>query len=78
MHGATAVSETSDIRLNMTLELRGKSYVLTVTTRSFRLASKRERRVIELPWTAFLSEDAAMLSALYASVRKRLRHRKWG
>jgi len=65
----------SDVRFSLTLELRNKPYVLTVTTQSFRLASKREGKAIELPWSAFLDEEAAMLSALHASIRKRLRNR---
>jgi hypothetical protein len=75
LHAQNAVSEASDVRLILTLKLRGKPYQLTVTTESFRLASKRARREIVLPWTAFLDEDAAMLSALHASIRERLRGR---
>jgi len=74
LHGAAAVSETGDLRLSVMLTLRGKAYQLTVTRESFRLASKRGRKV-ELPWTAFVDDDAAMLGALHSSIRKRLRRR---
>jgi hypothetical protein len=72
------VSAKNDIFLKLALQLRGQPYVLTITPRSFKLAlkGKREREAIELPWTAFLDEDAAMLSALHASIRRRLRPRK--
>jgi hypothetical protein len=50
--------------------------VLTVTADSFKLARKGRRDEIELPWTAFLDEDAAMMSALHASMRKRGRLEK--
>jgi hypothetical protein len=55
------------------VELRGQPYVLTVTSDSFTLARRGRREEIELPWTAFLDEDAAMMSALHASMRKRRR-----
>jgi hypothetical protein len=67
------VSDISDIDLSVTLTLRGRPYLLTVTAQSFKLIMKGRREGVELPWTAFLDEDAAMLSALHASIRKRLR-----
>jgi hypothetical protein len=53
--------------------LREKPYVLTVTPESFTLVLKGKRGGIELPWTAFLDEDAVLLSDLYASIRRRVR-----
>jgi hypothetical protein len=72
---ASSVSDKSDINLRLSLELRGQPYVLTVTPKSFKLVLKGRRDGIELPWTAFLDEDAAMLSALHASIKGRLRSR---
>jgi hypothetical protein len=76
LHKPTAVSAKNDIYLRLALELRGQPYVLTITPTSFKLGPKGKRETIELPWTAFLDEDAAMLSALHASIRRRLRSRK--
>jgi hypothetical protein len=70
---AHAVSEKSDIYLRLNLELRGQPYLLTVTRKSFTLVLKGRREGIELPWTAFLDDDAVMLSALHASIRRRRR-----
>jgi hypothetical protein len=70
-----SVSDKSDIYVRLTLELRGQPYALTVTPKSFKLVLKGRREGIELPWSAFLDEDAVMLSALHASIRKRRRSR---
>jgi hypothetical protein len=70
------VSSKRDVRLSFDVELRGQPYVLTVTADSFKLARKGRREEIELPWTAFLDEDAAMMSALHASMRRRGRFEK--
>jgi hypothetical protein len=65
-----SVSTNRDVRLTLEVKLRDQPYVLTVTAQAFKLARKGRRAQIELPWTAFLDEDAAMLSALHASMRK--------
>jgi hypothetical protein len=67
------VSTSRDVRLTLNVVLRGRPYVLTITPESFKLTLKGKRSGIELPWTAFLDEDAAMMSALHASIRKRVR-----
>jgi len=72
------VSTKRAVRLIFDVELRGQPYVLTITPDSFRLARKSRRQEIELPWTAFLDEDAAMMSALHASMRKRRNVKKNG
>jgi len=68
-------SAMAELSLKLTVNLRGKPYVLTVTPNGFRLDLKSRRRSIELPWTAFLEEDAALYSELYKSIH-RLRSRK--
>ena len=65
------VSTQPDMYLRLNLKLNGTPYVLTVTPESFKLVLKGKRGGIELPWTAFLEEDATMLSSLHASVRRR-------
>jgi hypothetical protein len=62
-----------DVRLILDVELRAQPYVLTITAESFKLVRKGRRGGIELPWTAFLDEDARMMSALQASMRARRR-----
>ena len=68
-----SVPAQPDVQFTLHLDLRGSPYVLTVTRESFRLVRKGRRKGIELPWTAFLDEDAAMMSALHASMRQRSR-----
>jgi len=70
------VSTEGDVRLTLDVELRGQLYVLSVTRKSFKLTRKGKRWNVELPWSAFLDEDAVMLSALHASIRRRLRQNK--
>ena len=66
----------SDMSLRLNLKIRGKAYVLTVTTESFRLVLKGKREGIELPWSAFQDDDAVMLSELHASIRRKSRSGK--
>ena len=67
---ASGVSPAPDVSLELTVRIRGEPYYLTVTAQSFRLVRKGKREGIELPWSAFASEDAAMLSALHASIAR--------
>jgi hypothetical protein len=60
----------ADLNFTLTLNLRGKPYVLTVTPNGFRLDVKGRRQRVELPWTAFLEEDAALYSELYKSIHR--------
>jgi hypothetical protein len=73
LRSLTKVSTQRDVRLTLNVVLRARPYVLTITAESFKLVLKGKRAGIELPWTAFLDEDAAMMSALHASIRRRLR-----
>ncbi len=59
------------VTLRLTLTLRGQSHRLTVTPEGFKLEVTGERRSVELPWTAFLEDDAALYSALYKSIQRR-------
>jgi hypothetical protein len=60
----------SDIELRFVIEIHRRPYWLTVTADGFRLVHKGKRKAIELPWSAFLDEDAAMMSQLQASMRQ--------
>jgi hypothetical protein len=64
------VSPAPDVSLKLTVRIRGEPYYLTVSAQSFKLVRKGRREAIELPWSAFASEDAAMLSALHASIAR--------
>jgi len=50
------------------LDLNGEKYTLTVTPEGFKLVLKGKRKGVELPWTAIISGDAALASALNASL----------
>ena len=65
------VSPAPDVSVKLTVRIRGEPYYLAVTAQSFKLVRKGKREGIELPWSAFASEDAAMLSALHASIARR-------
>jgi len=50
------------------LDLNGEKYTLTVTPEGFKLVLKGKRKGVELPWTAIINGDAALASALNASL----------
>jgi hypothetical protein len=60
------------VTLRFTIHLRGQPYVLTVTPEGFVLKGRRRR--VQLPWKAFLDDDAFLYSELYKSI-ERLRAR---
>jgi hypothetical protein len=66
------VSAPNDISVKLTVQIRGRPYDLTVTPATFKLVPKGKRRGVELPWSAFATEDAQMLSALHAAMRRAL------
>lgn len=67
---AHAVPATPDVTLKLTIRIYGKPYSLTVTPESFKLVPKGKRQGVELPWRAFVDEDAEMLSALHAAIKR--------
>jgi hypothetical protein len=50
------------------LDLNGEKYTLTVSPEGFKLVQKGKRKGIELPWTAIVNGDAALATALNASL----------
>ena len=50
------------------LELNGEKYTLTVTPEGFRLVLKSRRKGIEIAWQALVSGDAALTTALNATL----------
>ncbi len=57
--------------LKRALNIDGADYVLTITPEGFTLTPKGKRKGQSLSWAAVLSGDAALASALQASVNPR-------
>jgi hypothetical protein len=70
------VSTESDVPRRLTLSIKGKPYLLTVTPEGFKLVAKGKRKGVEMPWSAFVSDDALLYSELQASIRKILGTKK--
>jgi hypothetical protein len=58
------------------LEVNGEKYTLTLEPDGFRLVAKGRRKGIELKWAALVSGDAALASALTASMAAAESHRQ--
>ena len=56
--------------LKRELEVDGSIYTLTLTPEGLRLVPKGKRKGVELAWTAILSGDAALATALQASLER--------
>jgi hypothetical protein len=56
--------------LKRELVIGGEPYTLTVDPKGLKLVPKAKRRGYELDWEAFLSGDAALATALNASLAK--------
>ena len=50
------------------IEVNGEKYTLTLDNDGFRLVQKGRRKGVELRWDAILSGEAALATALNASV----------
>jgi hypothetical protein len=50
------------------LEVNGDKYTLTVTPEGFRLVLKGKRKGVELTWASILGGDAALATALNATL----------
>jgi hypothetical protein len=59
-----------DKPLKRELSVEGKPYMLTITPEGFSLVPKGKRKGHELAWKAILSGEAALASALNASLRQ--------
>ena len=55
--------------LKRELAVRGAPYVLTIAPDGLKLAPKGRRRGYELAWEAFIDGEAALATALNASLR---------
>jgi hypothetical protein len=54
--------------LRREIEVRNEPYTLTITPEGFKLAPKGRRKGYELSWASIVSGEAALASALNASV----------
>ncbi|HET7729473.1 MAG TPA: hypothetical protein VFK48_05525 [Usitatibacter sp.] len=50
------------------LEINGEKYTLTVAPEGFKLVVKGKRKGVELPWTSIVNGEAALATALNASL----------
>ena len=54
--------------LKREIEVDGEKYTLTVTPEGFKLVAKGKRKGIEFTWKSLVSGDAALTTALNASL----------
>jgi hypothetical protein len=59
-----------DVALKRELNLRGQPYTLTITPDGLHLAPKGKRKGYELAWMDLISGDAALATALNASLAR--------
>ena len=52
------------------LQIRGAAYTLTIGPRGLKLTAKGKRKGLELQWDALVSGDAALATALNASLER--------
>ncbi len=60
-----------DKPLRRELDIEGRPYTLTVAPDGFKLVEKGRRKGIALRWQDLVSGDAALATALQASLRER-------
>ena len=56
--------------LKREVELDGKPYMLTITPEGLKLVPKGKRNGVELAWKALVSGEAALATALNASLQR--------
>ena len=59
-----------DKPLKREIEVAGKPYMLTITPQGLKLVPKGRRKGQELAWAALVSGEAALATALNASLRR--------
>jgi hypothetical protein len=55
--------------LKREIQIEGKPYMLTITPEGLKLVPKGKRTGLELAWQALVSGDAALATALNASLK---------
>jgi hypothetical protein len=56
--------------LRREIEIDGKPYMLTIDPQGLKLVPKGKRKGLELAWQALVSGDAALATALNASIQR--------
>lgn len=56
--------------LKREIQIEGKPYMLTITPEGMKLVPKGKRNGVELSWQAIAGGDAALATALNASLQK--------
>jgi hypothetical protein len=59
-----------DKNLKREIEIEGKPYMLTISPEGLKLVPKGKRNGLELAWRALVSGEAALATALNASLQK--------
>jgi hypothetical protein len=59
-----------DKQLKREIQIEGQPYMLTISPEGLKLVPKGKRNGLELAWTALASGDAALATALNASLQK--------
>ena len=59
-----------DKPLKREIHIDGKPYMLTITPEGLKLVPKGKRKGLELAWNALVSGEAALATALNASLRR--------
>jgi hypothetical protein len=59
-----------DKSLKRELDIEGKPYMLTISPEGLKLVPKGKRNGLELAWQALVSGEAALATALNASIQK--------
>ena len=59
-----------DKSLKREVEIEGKPYMLTISPEGLKLVPKGKRNGLELTWQALVGGDAALATALNASLQK--------
>jgi hypothetical protein len=58
-----------DKSLKREIDIEGKPYMLTISPEGLKLVPKGKRNGLELAWQALVSGDAALATALQASIK---------
>ena len=61
-----------DKALKREISIDGKPFVVTISPKGFKLVGKGRRKVLEIGWQSLTSGEAALATALQASVNPKL------
>jgi len=70
IHAGIDMTTKLDKPLKREVQVDGKPYMLTITPEGLKLVPKGRRKGQELTWSALVSGEAALATALNASLRR--------